>query len=122
MPIGLLRGKSRKGNFTIELLVIWVLFGICAGVVATSRGRERSCLWFFLGVVLGPIGFALAFAGGRKCPDCASRISREAKVCPKCRARIEPTAKPDPFWEAEEEDKPERRESGLTLLDLKDKK
>ena len=67
----------------MELLVIWLLFGICAAIVATNRGAN-GCLWFGIGVVLGPIGFALAFTTGAKCSNCASRISEAAKVCPKC--------------------------------------
>lgn len=45
-------------------------------------------MWFGLGVLLGPIGFALAFTTGAKCPKCASRISEDAKVCPNCHANI----------------------------------
>jgi len=67
----------------VEFLVIWLLFGICAAIVASNRGAN-GCLWFGLGVLLGPIGFALAFTTGAKCPKCASRISEDAKVCPKC--------------------------------------
>ena len=68
-------------------VIVWILFGTASAIVAVNRG-ESGCLWFFLGVLLGPIGLILAFMGGRKCPDCASRISKEAKVCPKCRARL----------------------------------
>ena len=67
----------------MEFLIIWVLFGICAAVVASNRGAD-GCLWFGLGVILGPIGFALAFTTGTKCPKCDSRISKAAQVCPKC--------------------------------------
>ena len=66
-------------------VIIWLLFGVCAGIVARSRGA-KGCLWFGLGVLLGPFGFALAFiATGKKCPQCASLISEDAKICPNCR-------------------------------------
>jgi hypothetical protein len=59
------------------------LFGICAAIVASNRGAN-GCLWFGLGILLGPFGFALAFTTGQKCPKCDSRISEQAKVCAKC--------------------------------------
>lgn len=67
----------------VEILTIWILFGVCAAVVANNRGAS-GCLWFGLGIVLGPIGLALAFTTGVKCPQCASRISADARVCPRC--------------------------------------
>jgi hypothetical protein len=67
----------------MEFLVIWLLFGICAAIVASNRGAD-GCLWFGLGVLLGPIGFALAFTTGTKCPKCASRVSKDAMICPNC--------------------------------------
>ena len=75
----------------LGLLSVWLLFGICAAIVASNRGQS-GCLWFGLGVLLGPIGFALAFTGGRKCPECAKRISTEAKTCPYCRTKLETPA------------------------------
>ena len=68
----------------MEYLAIWLLFGICAAIVASRRGAN-GCLWFAIGVLLGPIGFALAFTRGTKCPNCASVISTDAKICPRCR-------------------------------------
>jgi hypothetical protein len=77
----------------MELVIIWCLFGIGAAVVAGNRG-ESGCLWFGLGVLLGPIGFALAFTLGSKCPKCASKISSSAKVCPHCGYTEEQPAAP----------------------------
>ena len=71
----------------IAVVTVWILFGTAAAVVASNRG-ESGCLWFILGMLLGPIGFALAFTGGRQCPDCASRISKQAKICPQCRTSL----------------------------------
>jgi hypothetical protein len=41
-------------------------------------------LWFGLGVLLGPIGFALAFTTGSRCEKCGSKISSKAEICPNC--------------------------------------
>jgi hypothetical protein len=68
----------------MEFLVIWLIFGVCAAVVASNRG-ESGCLWFLVGVMLGPIGFAIAFTTGVKCPSCDKRISTKADTCPHCR-------------------------------------
>ena len=68
-------------------VIVWIAFGTASAITAINRG-EGGCGWFIAGVVLGPIGLILAFYTGKKCPDCASRISKEAKVCPKCRARL----------------------------------
>ena len=65
------------------LVTIWLLCGVAAAVVASNRGAN-GCLWFALGIVLGPIGFALAFTTGQPCPHCASRISSQAAICPRC--------------------------------------
>ena len=68
-------------------LLIWLLCGIAAAVVGSGRGAN-GCLWFAVGVALGPIGFALAFTAGTKCPRCASTISETAIVCPKCQVNL----------------------------------
>ncbi len=67
----------------MEFFAIWLVCGIAAAVVASNRGAN-GCLWFGLGLLFGPIGLALAFANGRRCPHCASRISTKALVCPHC--------------------------------------
>lgn len=71
----------------MEIIAIWILLGVCAAVVAAGRG-ENGCLWFALGVLLGPIGFALAFTTGIRCPKCDSRISKDADLCPRCGHQI----------------------------------
>jgi hypothetical protein len=38
----------------------------------------------FLGVLFGPIGFALAFTTGATCDHCGKKISAKAAVCPYC--------------------------------------
>lgn len=79
------------------LVIIWILFGICASVVGSNRG-ESAIAWFVLGALFGPIGFAFAFTAGVKCPKCASKISAKATVCPRCNHHL---IKPgDPLWNA----------------------
>jgi predicted amidophosphoribosyltransferase len=65
------------------VIVFWLLCGVAAAIVAGNRGAN-GCLWFGLGVLLGPIGFALAFTNGKSCPKCASRVSEKAEVCARC--------------------------------------
>ena len=76
-----------------ELLLIalfcWALCGIGAAIVGSNRGAN-GCLWFGLGVILGPIGVALAFAAnnGVVCSACRKQIHPEATKCPHCQSNI----------------------------------
>lgn len=78
----------------MELFLFWVICGIAAAAVASSKGRSGFG-WFVLGIFLGP--FALLMVGfmpklepekinqdTRKCPFCAEFIKPEAKVCKHC--------------------------------------
>jgi hypothetical protein len=85
------RSMINTGRVEFGFLIIWLLFGICAAIVAGNRG-ENGCLWFTLGLLLGPIGFALAFTTGAKCPACATRISKSARVCPRCHVDLTPVS------------------------------
>jgi len=69
-------------------VVIWILFGIGAAIIANSRGAS-GCLWFGLGVLLGPFALLFAlFTGGKTCPACKSKIHKDATKCPKCQTEL----------------------------------
>lgn len=69
----------------MEVLVIWILFGVVAAVVATNKGWS-GCGWFARGALLGPFGFILSLVVPKNQPE----IEREAidsggmKKCPYC--------------------------------------
>jgi hypothetical protein len=76
-------------------LLIWIVCGIGAAIVAGGRGGN-GCLWFGLGLLFGPFGLAFSFAAGddRKCPQCMSNVHRDAQVCPKCQSPLGATTSP----------------------------
>ena len=74
----------------MELLVIfWVVCGIGAGFVASSRGAN-GCAWLTIGFLLGPIGVLMAFAAKSPyaCPYCKSAVEKGATRCPKCQSTL----------------------------------
>src|SRR5437867_3683926 len=74
------------------VLVVWILCGVGAAVVASNRGAS-GCLWFGLGVLLGPIGFALAFTNSLPpCPFCRKGVPGDATKCPHCQSELSDSA------------------------------
>ena len=83
----------------MELLLFWVLFGVVAAVVASNKGNS-GVAWFFVGVLLGPIGLILSLVvsgdpagverkkiedgGYLRCEKCAELIRAEATKCRFC--------------------------------------
>ena len=72
------------------LLIVWIFCGIGAAVVANNR-RGSGCLWFGLGVLLGPFGLAGAFlfsGDDAFCPRCRKQVHTKAVKCPHCQSDL----------------------------------
>lgn len=72
-----------------ELFILWIICGFAACFVANSRGAS-GCLWFGIGMMLGPIGLAMSFATGpsRVCQFCKKGVAEGAVKCPYCQSDI----------------------------------
>lgn len=98
----------------MEYIGIWILFGLVASVIASSKGRS-GCGWFLLGILLGPFSLMVAAMPSLKiannnepdpkthfiCPDCAEFVRKEARICKHCRCKFIPEgqdiAKENPY-------------------------
>lgn len=79
----------------MEVLTIWILFGVVAAATASRNGRT-GCGWFLLGIIFGPFALIVAllpsskekdtskayesgsYGEYKKCPFCAEVIKKEA--------------------------------------------
>jgi len=100
---------------------LWAMCGIGAAIVAVNKGRS-GIGWFFLGFILGPIGFILSLVvakdsvvieenainsgDARKCPFCAELIKTEATFCRFCQKDIPPIPIATTISEASMKNKP----------------
>jgi len=42
------------------VLFFWIMCGIASSIIARKKGN-RGCTWFFLGLLLGPLGIVISF-------------------------------------------------------------
>lgn len=73
------------------IFVGWVLCGVVAAFIASSKGGS-ALGWFFLGVLFGPLSWLfLAVKTPEKISD--NRIAESAKICPYCAESVKKDAK-----------------------------
>ena len=101
------RAKDTRGGSSImALLLIWILCGAAAAMIASNKGKE-AVLWSVIGMLVGPFGILFALiaqpnaaqveqqalaSGRRKCPMCAELVRAEAVKCRFCGAKLPPDA------------------------------
>lgn len=84
----------------MTLVIIWIFCAIVSAIIASNKGRS-GVGWFFLGLLLGPFGFAVALLPTikkdlpdilredlRKCPFCAEMIKPDAIKCRFCGSEV----------------------------------
>ena len=77
--------------FTI--ITLSVICGIITTAIAINKRREGCALWFFLGMMLGPVGILMAMVMPKaripekmkECPLCEEIIAIKAVRCPYCK-------------------------------------
>ena len=62
------------GGLGMELLaILWVACGVISMVLAAKKERN-GCGWFFIGVLLGPIGIVMSVVAPDKIPTRSRRV------------------------------------------------
>lgn len=74
----------------MELLIIWLLFGIVCAIIASKRGRNWFG-WLLIGSIIGVFGLILVLVLPSRAPDKAL-ASGQTKVCPYCAEHIQAAA------------------------------
>ena len=46
-------------------IIVWIVCGIASLLIAQSRGATNTVTWFFVGVLLGPLGVIIAALGAK---------------------------------------------------------
>ena len=76
--------------FAYLWLFLWIWFGsaVAAGVIGYTR--QAGVAGLVLGLFLGPIGVAAAYAldGRAACPHCAGRLDGRGRICQHCQRPI----------------------------------
>ncbi|MAX51727.1 MAG: hypothetical protein CMH22_07070 [Methylophaga sp.] len=82
----------------MELIILWIIFGIIVGLIAQHKGRSFG-LWWFYGAMIFIIALPHALlmsptedavesrenkAGRQRCPSCQEFIMKNAKICRYC--------------------------------------
>jgi hypothetical protein len=74
--------------FALPFLLTAIAFGPVTAFVARSRDRQ-PLIWFFLGVLIGPIALALVvFAPPGRCESCGWQVEGWPSHCAACAARL----------------------------------
>ena len=70
------------------LIGLWIICGIIGSVIGSQK--EAGVTGFWLGLLLGPIGIAIALGvdGRPCCPNCGTRLNGHPAQCPQCQTRF----------------------------------
>jgi len=79
----------------IIIILVGLLGALVPAFIASSKGRSFF-LWYLYGICIFPVAVLHSLfvkpnenaIGMRKCPNCASVISSDAKICPACRTNL----------------------------------